>query len=81
MESDEDVLIRPRCKKCGKRLYRNYSPFKNYMWRELPEYCPKCGEKLSLDEKKKLLEHDEFLWMLSCISIIIFLIIIFAISS
>ncbi|MFX0029864.1 MAG: hypothetical protein ACFE8B_11680 [Candidatus Hermodarchaeota archaeon] len=76
MTSDKELLKRPRCKKCGKRIYRNYSPFKNYLWRDIPEFCPKCGEKLSFEKKKHLLEHEEYCWMLNCIGIIIFLIII-----
>jgi len=76
MGSSVKTLSRPRCGNCGKRIFRPYSRFKNYMWRQIPSHCPYCGEELSFDKKERLVEYEEFLWMLLCLAVIIFFIVI-----
>ncbi|MFX1407774.1 MAG: hypothetical protein ACFFBW_12540 [Promethearchaeota archaeon] len=67
---------RPRCDKCGEKIYPTYRIFKNYFWRPIPSYCPHCGEEINLDKKKRVMEHDDSLYMILCISVIMVFIII-----
>lgn len=69
------VFLRPKCEHCGERLYNIHGPFKEYFGGKVPSHCPKCGEKISLDKKNHLIEHDALLWLILCISVITIMIV------
>lgn len=71
--------LRPRCEKCGTRIYRIYHPFKNYLWRDIPSHCPKCGEQISYYKKEHLIEREALGFLIGCIICIAFLIVVFII--
>jgi uncharacterized protein (DUF983 family) len=76
MSSPQIGLFQPRCPKCGKKIYLKYSPYREYVFRKPPSYCPNCGEELSVEKKKDLVEHEELVFGIFCILAVIFLIII-----
>ena len=79
MNSRKKGMFQPRCNNCGKRIYLKYSPYKNYVWSDPPSYCPNCGEKLSLEKKKDLVEHEELVYGITLIIVVIVIIIIFGV--
>ena len=79
MRLGKKILKRPRCKRCGGRIYLSHSPFKNYFWGDTPSHCSKCGTQISTDKQEHLNAHDEFIWLAWCCVCIIFVIVVLAI--
>jgi len=76
MRLNKQIFVRPRCDGCGEKIYRSNSPFRNYFWEKIPSNCSRCGKQLSNDRKKQLQDHDELIWLSTCLLVIVFFIII-----
>ncbi len=63
--------MRPRCEKCGKRIYRIQKMFSH----PIPAYCPSCGAEISLKQKSDLNDYEIIICVIVFIIIVIILII------
>ena len=63
--------MRPRCEKCGKRLYRIQKTFSH----PIPAHCPSCGAEISLKQKSDLIDYEAIICIIAFIIVVIILII------
>ncbi|MBY8980439.1 MAG: hypothetical protein KGD72_08620 [Candidatus Lokiarchaeota archaeon] len=63
--------MRPRCEKCGKRLYRIQKMFSQ----PVPAHCPSCGAEISLKQKSDLKDYETIICIIAFIIVVIILII------
>ena len=59
----------PRCENCGEPIKRIKKAFHNV----IPEYCPLCGAKISIESKNKVMNYE---LITGIIGVLIFLIMI-----
>ncbi|MFW9970731.1 MAG: hypothetical protein ACFFDF_11085 [Candidatus Odinarchaeota archaeon] len=81
MRLGRKVIVRPRCDKCGERIYRSHSPFSNYWWGKIPSHCPNCGAEIKMEKKEHFIEHESLICLVLCTFFIIFSIVTLAIIS
>lgn len=72
---------RPRCDNCGAKIYPKAKPFRenNWLFGEIPSYCPDCGKELSNQKRAQLDEYKTliyYIWCLVCIFFVIITIVI-----
>jgi len=74
-------MKKPRCKECGRLIHPAKSALQSIdtIFAEIPEYCPHCGEKLSDIKQKQVDNYTDYLCILKCIPVVVFIIIIITI--
>ena len=71
----------PRCEECGRLIHPARSAFQSIdaISAEIPEYCPHCGAKLSDIKQEQVDKYTDYLCILKCIPVVVFIIIIITI--
>ncbi|MFX0018976.1 MAG: hypothetical protein ACFFAK_14800 [Promethearchaeota archaeon] len=70
-----------QCEKCGRLIHPARSALQSVgvIFAEIPEYCPHCGAKLSDIKREQVDKYTDYLCILKCIPVVVFIVIIITI--
>jgi len=69
---------RPQCESCGAKIYPKVNPFikANFLFGDLPSYCPNCGNEISNEKNAKVAKYSRNLYCLYCIGSTLFVVVL-----
>ena len=69
---------RPRCERCGEKIYPKVSPFRkaNFLFGDLPSYCPNCGKEISNEKNAQVAEYGTNIYCIWCIAFILIVVVV-----